>query len=200
MADWGLFADRQLPLKLAVNIPASVIHAPGFISLIRELLPTEPQFPGLMIEVTEDEIIRDPEHVREIAIQLKLYNVTISIDDFGSAYASLSRLNDLPFVELKLDASFVLNCSSNRLKHSLCQTVVDLGHRVGASVCAEGVETIDDLRSLMEMGFDAAQGYLFAKPMPAEQFIQTLRSDADNSLRHKLAESAAGNLNFACSA
>jgi EAL domain-containing protein (putative c-di-GMP-specific phosphodiesterase class I)/FixJ family two-component response regulator len=174
MADWSLFREAGLPLKLAVNMPVSAIHAPEFILMVRDLLPRDPSFPGLIVEVTEDEVIRDSEWVREVATQLKLYNVWISLDDFGSAYSSLARLNDLPFVELKLDRSYVSNCAADKLKYGLCQTVVDLGHRFGASVCAEGVESAEELRALIGMGFDAAQGYLFAKPMPPEQCVKAL--------------------------
>jgi EAL domain-containing protein (putative c-di-GMP-specific phosphodiesterase class I)/ActR/RegA family two-component response regulator len=176
MADWRRFAYQRLPLKLAVNMPASVILAPEFISLVRQYLPAAADFPGLIIEITEDEVIREPELIREIATQLKLYNVWISIDDFGSGYASLSRLKDLPFVEVKIDRSFVDSCASNQLKHGLCQTIVDLAHRFGASVCAEGVETGQDLRSLVNMGCNAAQGFLFAKPMPADQLAALMLS------------------------
>ena len=103
------------------------------------------------------------------------YDVSISIDDFGSAYSSLSRLHDLPFSELKLDRSFVSGCSSNPLKFGVCRTVVDLARNLGASVCAEGVEEREDLRSLIEIGCDTAQGFVFARPMPAEQFAQMLQ-------------------------
>ena len=171
MADWAAFAQRGFSLKLAVNIPASVLNAPGFVDVLRRMIPTDKSFPGVVLEITEDEIIRDPEWLREIATQVRLYNAAISIDDFGSAYASLSRLKDLPFSELKLDRSFVAGCADDPLKRSLCQTVVDLGHRFGASVCAEGVEEESDLRSLMSQSFDTVQGYFFAKPMPAADFI-----------------------------
>jgi EAL domain-containing protein (putative c-di-GMP-specific phosphodiesterase class I) len=165
--------DQGLRLRLAVNVPVSVIHTPGFIPMVRSLLPTDAGFPGLTIEITEDEIIRDPKWAHEIATQLKLYNVGISIDDFGSAYASLSRLNDLSVIEVKIDRSFVSGCSSDRLKHGLCQTVVDLAHRFGATACAEGVETPEDLRELINMQCDTAQGFLFAEPMPAGKFTGT---------------------------
>jgi two-component system cell cycle response regulator len=174
MADWVRFVGQGLRLRLAVNVPISVIQTAGFISMVRSLLPADASFPGLIVEVTEDEIIRDPKWAREIATQLKLYNVGISIDDFGSAYASLSRLNDLPVIEVKIDRGFVSGCASDRLKHGLCQTVVDLAHRFGATACAEGVETQEDLRALMDMQCDAAQGYLFAKPMPAGELADTL--------------------------
>jgi two-component system cell cycle response regulator len=174
MADWADFADQGLRMRLAVNVPVSVIHTPNFITMVRSMLPADASFPGLTIEITEDEVIRDPKWAREIASQLKLYNVGISIDDFGSAYASLSRLNELPVIEVKIDRSFVFGCASDRLKHGLCQTVVDLAHRFGATACAEGVETPEDLRELIKMNCDTAQGYLFAEPMPAGKLAALL--------------------------
>jgi EAL domain-containing protein (putative c-di-GMP-specific phosphodiesterase class I)/FixJ family two-component response regulator len=174
MMEWERIAERGFPLKLAVNVPASIVNEPGFVDVVRQMIPPDPSFPGLVIEVTEDEIIRDPEWVREIATQLRLYNACISLDDFGSAYASLSRLRDLPFSEIKLDSSFVTGCAADALKRGLCQTVVDLARRFGASCCAEGVETADELRCLTKLGFDTAQGFLFAKPMPAREFLHLL--------------------------
>jgi len=176
MEDWALFAERGFPLKLAINAPASVICSPGFVDFIRRTIPSDQSFPGLIIEITEDEIIRDPVGIGEIMTQLRLYNTTISIDDFGSAHSSLSRVKDLPFSEIKLDRSFVTGCASDALKRGLCQTVVDLAHRFEASACAEGVETIDDLRCLVDLGFDTAQGFLFAKPMPRKDFCDLLLS------------------------
>ena len=174
MADWAAFAEKGFPLKLAVNVPASTLNAPGFVDLARQMIPQDSRFPGLIVEVTEDEFVHDPESLREVATQLKLYNAWISIDDFGTAYASLSRLTDLPFVELKLDRSFVSHCASDRIKYALCQTVVDLARRFKASLCAEGVETADDLRCVRKLGFDSAQGYFLAKPMPPERLLASL--------------------------
>jgi len=176
MADWAMYAEKGFPLKLSINVPASILSAPGFVDLARRTIPRNPSFPGLIIEVTEDEFILDPKSMREVATQLKLYNAWISIDDFGKAYASLSRLTDLPFVELKLDRSFVSNCGSDRLKYALCQTAVDLTRRFGASICAEGVETADELRCVTRLGFDSAQGYFLARPMPADRFLVSLLS------------------------
>jgi EAL domain-containing protein (putative c-di-GMP-specific phosphodiesterase class I) len=177
MTDWRRFAARGFFPKLAVNVPASVLDAPDFVDVLRRTIPEATDFPGLVLEITEDEIIRDPEWLREIATQVRLYNATISIDDFGSAYASLSRLKDLPFSELKLDRSFVTGCAADPLKRSLCQTVADLGHRFGATVCAEGVEAEGDLRSLIAQSFDTAQGFFFAKPMPASALMTFLTAD-----------------------
>jgi EAL domain-containing protein (putative c-di-GMP-specific phosphodiesterase class I)/CheY-like chemotaxis protein len=176
MRDWSMIAQDGHVIKLAVNIPASILNVPGFVDLVRGVIPAHPDFPGLLVEVTEDEIVRDPQWVFEIATQLKLCNAWLSIDDFGTAYASLSRIKDIPCVELKLDRSFISECSSDKLKYALCQTAVDLAHRVGASLCAEGVETEDDLRCLMDLDFDTAQGYLFAKPMPVREFLDFLHA------------------------
>ena len=186
MADWDAFARQGLHPLLSVNAPVSVINMPSFIALVRSALPSDPAFPGLIVEVTEDEIINDSAWVREIANQLKLYNVGISIDDFGSASASLSRLNDLPFTEVKIDRSFVSGCSSNHLKHSVCQTVIDLAHRFGATVCAEGAETVEDLGALIAIQCDSVQGYVFAKPMPATEFASLLLGGSFESIKSLL--------------
>ena len=170
MQDWRFFAGCGMPLKLSINMPVSVINAPDFMSGLREQLPTDTQFPGLIIEVTEDEVIRDLQWIREVSTQLKLYDVGISVDDFGTAHSSLSRLLELPCVELKLDRSFVANCAFEPLKYAVCQTVVDLAHRVGSRVCAEGVEKVEDLMAVIRMGCDTAQGYIFAKAMPPGSF------------------------------
>lgn len=176
LEDWPLFAKQGYPLKLAVNVPASVLGEAGFVDEVRRAIPHHKDFPGLIIEITEDEVIADLKGIGEVMTQLRLYNTTISIDDFGSAHSSLTRVKDLPFSEIKLDRSFVTGCASDPLKRGLCQTVADLAHRFEASTCAEGIETIDDLRCLVALGFDSGQGYLFAKPMPRGDFINSLLS------------------------
>jgi EAL domain-containing protein (putative c-di-GMP-specific phosphodiesterase class I)/FixJ family two-component response regulator len=183
MTDWSQFAGAGFPIKLSVNIPVSVITTPGFVKFLRAQLPTDSRFPGLIIEITEDEAVNDSELIHEISTQLKLYNVWISIDDFGQAHSSFSRLIELPCVELKLDRSYVSGCSSDPLKHALCQTVIDLAHRVGSQVCAEGVEQPEDLRSVIEMGCDTVQGYIFAKPMQPDVFIDRVKGWPSDSVQ-----------------
>jgi EAL domain-containing protein (putative c-di-GMP-specific phosphodiesterase class I) len=93
----------------------------------------------------------------------------------------LLRLTDLPFVELKLDRVFISGCASDKLKYALCQTVVDLARRFGASLCAEGVENANDLRCVTRLGFDSAQGYFLAMPMPAERLLASLSAGGDRT-------------------
>ena len=180
LADWSTFAawpsigGNWNEKRLAINVPASILQGGNFVENVRRHLPAHPSFPGLIVEITEDEAIKDPNLAHEVAIQLKLYNIHVSIDDFGAGYSSLSRLSELPFAELKLDRSFVDGCSTDASKRAMCRSVVDLAHRFRLKAVAEGVETPEDLRTLISMGFDMAQGYLFAKPMRSEAFISML--------------------------
>ena len=180
LADWNYFARHGVLLKLAVNVPVSVMRAPDFITMVRQSLPKDPKFPGLIIEVTEDEAIREPEWIQEIGAQLKLYEVLLSIDDFGCGYSSLSRLRELPCAEVKLDRSFITNCSTDDGKQSLCKAAIELAHKFGATVCAEGVENIQDLRTLIALQCDTAQGFLFARPRSPVAFLNVLSIQGTN--------------------
>ena len=183
MRDWTNFAAHKMTNRLAVNVPASVLQRPDFVSHLRRHLPDDPRFPGLIVEITEDEAISDTELAREVAVQLKLYNVHVSIDDFGSGYSSLARLKELPFAEVKLDRSFVNGCARDRAKRAMCEAVVELAQRFHITSVAEGVETAEDLHVLTEIGYDVAQGFLFARPMTRDDLIDLITSRAVNKPR-----------------
>jgi EAL domain-containing protein (putative c-di-GMP-specific phosphodiesterase class I)/ActR/RegA family two-component response regulator len=180
MKDWMVFARHRMLNRLAINVPASVLQRPSFVANVRRHLPTHPKFPGLIVEITEDEAISDPEMAHEIAVQLKLYDVHVSIDDFGAGYSSLQRLNELPFAEIKLDRSYVTGVADDRQKRAMCEAVIDLAQRFDIVAVAEGVETTDDLRVVMEIGYPVAQGFLFARPMQSEKFVDLLSARAVN--------------------
>jgi EAL domain-containing protein (putative c-di-GMP-specific phosphodiesterase class I)/FixJ family two-component response regulator len=183
MADWENFAVQGQPLKLAINVPLSTLQSPAFVELIRSSLPKKQNFSGLLVEVTEGDMLLDPGGIREVATQLKLYNVDLSIDDFGSAYSSLARLRDLPCVELKLDRSYVMGCATDGAKQSICAATIELAHGFGLKVCAEGVENVEDLRTLINLGCHSAQGFLFAKPMDSVSFVKMLLGRSPGSKR-----------------
>jgi EAL domain-containing protein (putative c-di-GMP-specific phosphodiesterase class I)/CheY-like chemotaxis protein len=180
LKDWVHFAEHKMTNRLAINVPASVLQRPDFVAHLRAHLPHDPRFPGLIVEITEDEAISDPDLAREVAVQLKLYNVHVSIDDFGSGYSSLARLKELPFAEVKLDRSFVNGCAHDTTKRAMCEAVVDLARRFNITSVAEGVETTEDLQVLVETGYDVAQGFLFARPMISDDFINLLTARAVN--------------------
>ena len=125
--------------------------------------------------MTEDQIVRDMKLAQEIAEQLRVSGIKIAIDDFGAGYSSFSSLRELPFVELKLDSSFVKNCATDATNAAICQTAVDLAHRFGSAAVAEGIENAADLQALLVMGCDFGQGVLIAPPMPQERFLELLR-------------------------
>jgi EAL domain-containing protein (putative c-di-GMP-specific phosphodiesterase class I) len=127
------------------------------------------------VEVTEDQIVRDMKLAQEVADRLRISGIKIAIDDFGAGYSSFSSLRELPFVELKLDSSFVKNCATDATNAAICQTAVDLAHRFGSAAVAEGIENAANLQALMVMGCDFGQGVLIAPPMPQERFLDLLR-------------------------
>ncbi|HWA20683.1 MAG TPA: EAL domain-containing protein [Devosia sp.] len=180
LSDWGIFAASKMTNRLAINVPASVLQRPDFVAHVRRHLPNHPRFPGLIVEITEDEAISDPDLAREIAVQLKLYNVHVSIDDFGQGYSSLSRLQELPFAEIKLDRAYVTGCSQDDSKRAMCRAVAELAQRFDITSVAEGVESREDLQVLVETGYDVAQGFLFARPMMSGDFVNLLESRALN--------------------
>ena len=113
LRDWHMLAASGKSMRLAVNAPVSALTRISIASLIKEHAPKTPRWPGLTLEVTEEQIVRDIPLVQEIATQLSLYSVGLAIDDFGTGYSSFARLRELPFCELKLDRSFVRNCATS---------------------------------------------------------------------------------------
>lgn len=103
-------------------------------------------------------------------MQLRLYNVHVSIDDFGSGYSSLSRFQEVPFREIKLDRSYVRGAAEDASKREMCRVVADLARRFEIMSVAEGVETEADLEVIVDTGYDLVQGFFFAKPMPSADF------------------------------
>jgi len=175
LRNWTMFADAGFNLHLAINVPASALSNLPIAELVTQNRPKSDSWPGLILEVTEDQIVRDIALAKQRAVELKACGVTIAIDDFGAGYSSFSSLRDLPFVEIKLDGSFVKNCAIDATNAAICQTAIDLAHRFGSAAVAEGIESMTDLQALVVMGCDFGQGVLVAPPMPKERFLELLR-------------------------
>lgn len=161
-------------VMLSVNVPMSAFVRLPIVQILREERPAAPTWPGLILEVTEDEAVKDLKIANDIAEQLRALHCTLAVDDFGAGYSSLARLRQLPFSELKIDRSYVTNCNVDRLNAGLCATIVALAKRFGLKTVAEGIETVEECRKLQDIGCDIAQGYLFAKPMPKADFLGAL--------------------------
>jgi EAL domain-containing protein (putative c-di-GMP-specific phosphodiesterase class I) len=175
LCDWSMFEQAGFNLHLAINVPVGVLLKLPIAKLVAEYRPKSERWPGLIVEVTEDQIVRDLALAQKIASQLQVSGIKIAIDDFGAGYSSFSSLRDLPFAELKVDRSFVMGCSTDATNAAICQTAIDLAHRFGSAAVAEGIETQTDLQALMVMGCDFGQGVLIAPPMPKERFLGLLR-------------------------
>ena len=176
--DWDVMASAGRNLHLAVNAPVQALIDPALVRLVREHHPRNPKWPGLIIEVTEDEAVKEFDAVSEAAVQLRIYSVTLAIDDFGSGYSSFARLKQFPFNEIKLDKSYVQNCATDPLNASICQSIVDLARATGATCVAEGIETATDWKALIQLGCNLGQGYLFGRPMSVGKLID--RTAAQN--------------------
>ncbi len=175
LRNWSDFAKAGFGLRLAINVPATMLSKLPIKALIAEHCAEFTSWPGLILEVTEDQIVRDIALTRKIATELKASRVEIAIDDFGAAFSSFSSLRDLPFAELKLHSSFVKNCAVDVTNAAICQTAIDLAHRFGSSAVAKGIDSIADLQALMVMGCDFGQGMLVAQPMPRDRFLEALQ-------------------------
>jgi EAL domain-containing protein (putative c-di-GMP-specific phosphodiesterase class I) len=175
LQDWQACAAAGIPLKLSVNVPVSALVKLPIAGILRQWRPRTSTWPGLIMEVTEDEIIHDLKIANEVADALREFNCTLALDDFGAGYSSLARLRQLPFSELKIDRSYVINCHVDRVNAGLCETIVELARRFGLKTVAEGIETPHESHKLQGIGCDIGQGYLFGKPMPKTQLISIIR-------------------------
>jgi EAL domain-containing protein (putative c-di-GMP-specific phosphodiesterase class I) len=172
------FATLGLNLRLSVNLPVSALVKLDVPAIVRAHRSHRDRWPGLIIDVTEEQIITDIALANDIAKRLASVNVKLAIDDFGRGYSSLMRLKELPFAEMKLDRAFVADCGTDKVNAPICKTVIDLAHNFGSVAVAIGIEKAADVQALLAMGCDYGQGFLLGQPMPEERFMSLLRQRA----------------------
>jgi len=162
-------------LRIAINVPVKCLVKLPVGQIVREHRPQVDDWPGLMIDVTEEQIVSELTLANELSKTFAEHNVRLAIDDFGKGYASLMKLKELPFAEMKLDRSFVVGCGTDKVHAPICKTVIDLAHSFGALAVGIGLEKASDTTALVSMGCDLGQGFLFGQPMPEERFIALLK-------------------------
>ncbi|MCL4802645.1 MAG: EAL domain-containing protein, partial [Burkholderiales bacterium] len=128
----------------------------------------------LGVELTEGTVMQDPDEVAAILQELARMEVGISIDDFGTGYSSLGYLKRFPVNDLKIDRSFVRDIATDRDDAAIVNATIGLAHTLDVAVVAEGVETAEQLDFLIRHGCDFAQGFLFSRPVPADEFAALL--------------------------
>lgn len=158
------------PLSVCVNLSARQFAGGHLAREVEDALRTADLPPtSLMVEITESVMMQDVESAAATLRILRSQGIEVAIDDFGIGYSSLSYLNHFPVDSLKIDRSFVSTLESATWTRSLVQGIISLGHALGLKVVAEGVETSNQLTRLRAMGCDMAQGYLFGRPLPADE-------------------------------
>lgn len=163
--------------KIAVNVSSLQFNA-AFIELVKQvLIETELEPHLLELELTEGVIMSNAKASVEALHELKALGVSLSVDDFGTGYSSLSYLSLFPLDELKIDRSFVINYDKNDNNASLVSAIIAMGRSLNLRMVAEGVDNEEQFRFLRKQGIQVIQGYLFAQPVPAEEFAK-LMTDA----------------------
>jgi EAL domain-containing protein (putative c-di-GMP-specific phosphodiesterase class I)/CheY-like chemotaxis protein len=185
------FSKLGVNLRLAVNIPINALVKVPVADIVQSHRAKFERWPGVIIDVTEEQIVSDLALAHEITKKLAPFEVRLAVDDFGRGYSSLARLKELPFAELKLDRAFVTDCGTDKVNAPLCKTVIDLAHNFGSIAVAVGIEKASDALALVSMGCDYGQGFLLGQPMPEERFISLLRQRANPKVRPNAAAAAA---------
>ncbi len=166
---------RMQALELAVNVSARQFRDSQFVQQVAQALQqTGANSARLKLELTESLVLDDVGDTVTKMEQLKALGVRFSMDDFGTGQSSLSYLTQLPLDQLKIDQSFVRNIGVKSTDGIIIQTIIGLASKLGMEVIAEGVETIAQREFLLRNGCTICQGYLLGRPMPVEQFEQTL--------------------------
>jgi len=159
--------EEGLDVTIAVNIsPVTLEH--GLLGIVEEALALS-RWPAdrLILEVTESAITENPEVAKSVVTELRERGVNVSVDDFGAGFTSLGLLNGLPVHQLKIDRQFIEGLGESQ-HDAVVSSIIELGHRLGLIVVAEGVETAASADRLRGLGCDELQGFLFARPMPSE--------------------------------
>jgi diguanylate cyclase (GGDEF)-like protein len=171
LAQLAAWRASGLEMSLNINVSTRDLVQQDLPAIVRDQLLAE-GVPArhLCLEVTESAIMQDPAHALASLQALHEMGVQLSIDDFGTGYSSLAYLKKLPVQELKIDRSFVMNLDRDDNDLNIVRSTIDMAHHMGLKVVAEGVETESVAAKLTTLGCDGAQGYLYSRPLGAEDF------------------------------
>lgn len=178
-------AQAGLDVRVSANISAQDIEGAGFCDEIASLLRRARLEPRrLCLEITESGLVTETPAALKALHDIAALGVRLSVDDFGTGYATLKQLQQLPVHEMKIDRSFVSGMTHNRGSESIVRATIDLGRQLGLCVVAEGVESVAEMRALAALGCSEIQGYFVAKPLREATVVDWIRS------RHLLYESS----------
>jgi diguanylate cyclase (GGDEF)-like protein len=169
--DAAQWADEGLDLRVSMNCaPPELLGGALLPALFQAIKDADLPPNSLMVEVTEDSFVSDPEHARQTLHELRDHHVQTAIDDYGTGFSSLAYLRDLPVHELKMDRSFVSTIRTDARSLVIVESTSQMAHAMGLRLVAEGVEDAETADELARLGVDLLQGYHIARPMPAIEF------------------------------
>ena len=162
-------------ITIAVNLSGKQFNQKFLVRNIKQILDEAGVSPEhIELEVTESTIMHQYENVINTLNELHNQNFQISIDDFGTGYSSLSYLKHFPIDVLKVDRSFVMEIPNDKADTAIVNTIISMGHNLNLKVIAEGVETLEQMNTLKDLGCELAQGFYFSKPLPADEILKLL--------------------------
>ena len=177
---WNEFARFFPEMRIAINIPVNALTKLPIATIIKEVRPKAQTWPGMVLEIMEQELIPSLSVVSDVARELSPLGASLAVDNCGAGYGALARLPNLPFCELKIDQSNVTGCDRDALTAGICETIIELAHEREILAVAQGIETAAEMKALAKMGCDVGQGYFFARPMAKENLTQELQRKAEN--------------------
>jgi diguanylate cyclase (GGDEF)-like protein len=172
----GVWERIGLRIRMSVNISARDLQlGEALVQHVAQALAAAELPAGMLcLEITESGLMEDPGSAQSTLRKLRELGIATSIDDYGTGYSSLAYIKQLAVNELKIDRAFVAGMEADRRNAAIVRSTIELGHNLGLTVVAEGVETDHELAELRRFGCDAAQGFYFARPMPAASFERWL--------------------------
>lgn len=174
VASWPVFEQE---FKIAINVSARVLDHTDFGLKLNSLAETLSDYGvGLILELTEESLISDEGKVLGRLNRIRKSGVELSIDDFGKGFSSLSYLKDIPASEIKIDKTFVTNAPVDAKDRHIIQAATGLAHAFGMRVVGEGVDCIEVMQALGELGCEFAQGFYISRPMRAELLLEWARA------------------------
>lgn len=158
-------------LTMAVNLSARQLDDKHFVQTLKKMLKSiQNKSSCLEIEITETSVMNSPDKMHDILNEIKMLDVKLAMDDFGTGFSSLSYLRRFPFDKIKIDRSFITDITHNTEDAAIVKSIIELSHSLNKTVIAEGVETLAQAKKLTTFNCDEIQGYLISKPLSAAQF------------------------------
>ena len=184
MEDLKIWHAKGFDVSVAINMSVYCLQFTDLPGTVEKIIK-EQQVPAdkVILELTESLFMKDAERAKKILYALDALGVGLSIDDFGTGYSSLAYLKQLPMDELKIDRSFVMDMLTNENDAVIVKATIELAHAMGLRVVAEGVETEEILEQLNLLGCEIAQGYLFSKPIPADEMCELLAINFNHQIK-----------------